>query len=79
LVIIFKIAPPEVAGNSAPGCVIISFFQLHLPAFPLKALSSVVEILRGLPSIKHPTVFLGTSFQQYLRLLNLVIFYSFEN
>jgi hypothetical protein len=37
-------APPEVAGNSAPGCVIISIFSIASQASLLKAFSSVVEI-----------------------------------
>jgi hypothetical protein len=42
---------------------------------PLKALSSLVEILSGLPSIN---VSLGTSFQQYLKQLIPVVFNSSE-
>jgi hypothetical protein len=70
-------APPEVAGNSAPGCVIISIFSIAFAGIPSKkAFSSVVEIFSGLPSIKHLIAFLDTSFQQYQKQLNLVVFLS---
>ena len=49
--IIFIIAPPEVAGNSAPGCVIISILSME---FANKSsdyqFSSLEYIFNGLPS-----------------------------
>jgi hypothetical protein len=68
-------APPEVAGNSAPGCVIISIFSIAFAGIPSKkSFSSVV--FSGLPSKKHLIAFLDTSFQQYQKQLNLVVFLS---
>jgi len=55
---IFIIAPPEVAGNSAPGCVMISIFSIAFAGIPSrKEFSSLVVMLSGLPSIKTSNCF----------------------
>ena len=44
------IAPPEDAGNSAPGWVMTSIFSIEFAGIPSKKdVKSLLEILRGRP------------------------------